>query len=247
MRRKLGFTAVLLGVFSIMVSGVLAAVNWIGTDDALYYELQMEVGILDAAGISEEDLLVLDGALADCLKGNPNAFQVEPEHVSAIWPLEVEVFGEVQPAFNARELTHMEDCRQLFILLRQVRNAALAAGLGLLVLGAPLCRDRRWFLRASWIAPLALLVPLALFALWAAADFNSAFSFFHKLLFTNDLWLLNPETDLLIRICPASMFANMGLRIGAWSAGVLLGVPALLTLSTKLYERKRKKDEIPEL
>ena len=94
-----------------------------------------------------------------------------------------------------------------------------------------------------WLASALILLPLAAFALWAAADFNSAFDFFHKLLFTNDLWLLDPETDLLIRICPASMFAGLGLRIGAWTAGILLGVPALMTMLMKLYERKRKKDE----
>lgn len=232
MRGKLGFALVMLGVFSIILAGILAAVDWIGTDEALYYELQMEAGVLETAGISEEDLIVLDGALADCLKGDPNAFDVGPDERSMRWPLSVEVFGQVQPAFNERERTHMEDCRQLFILLRRVRDVVMIAGPVLLILGALLCWNRgrvRW---AAWIAPLALLIPLGAFAIWAAADFDSAFNFFHKLLFTNDLWLLDPRTDLLIRLCPASMFMSMGVRIGILSLTAMLAAPAAVSICT---------------
>lgn len=222
MRGKAGFAFVLLGVFSIILAGILTVVDWIGTDDELYRELQMKAGILDAAGISEEDLGLLDGALADCLKGNENALE----------PLEVEVFGQVQPAFNERERIHMEDCRQLFILLRQARDAAGIAGPILLILGALLLHDRGRIRRAAWIAPLVLLIPLGAFAIWAAADFGAAFNFFHKLLFTNDLWLLDPRTDLLIRLCPASMFMSMGMRIGILSLTAMLAAPAAVSICT---------------
>ena len=72
--------------------------------------------------------------------------------------------------------------------------------------------------RGVGLAPLALLVPLGAFAIWAAADFSGAFTFFHHLLFTNDLWLLDPQTDLLIRICPSSMFATDGIDASAVQA-----------------------------
>ena len=62
----------------------------------------------------------------------------------------------------------------------------------------------------------ALFLGLAgLLALICALDFNRAFIAFHHLFFTNDLWLLDPRTDLLIRICPQSMFMGMAVRIGA--------------------------------
>ena len=100
-----------------------------------------------------------------------------------------------------------------------------------------------------WIASLILIVPLAIFGVWAALDFNSAFNFFHRLLFTNDLWLLNPETDLLIRICPSSMFAGMGLRIALRAAVILLGLPVLLSAIEWISNRvrKRKTNETVEL
>ena len=69
-------------------------------------------------------------------------------------------------------------------------------------------------------------------------DFDSAFNFFHEMLFTNDLWLLDPRTDLLIRICPQSMFMNMGLRIGLMSLAWVLAVPALATLITAMKKER---------
>ena len=100
-----------------------------------------------------------------------------------------------------------------------------------------------------WITSLILIVPLALFGIWAAVDFGSAFTFFHHLLFTNDLWLLDPATDLLIRICPSGMFANLGLRIALRAAVILLGLPLLLTAIEWISDRvrKRKTNETVEL
>ena len=238
MRRSWGFVLALLGTVCCILAGVLAAVNWIGTDDALYYRLQTRENVLDTAGISGEDLAALDAALADCLKGNPNAFSAGTDDGSATGPLKVEVFGQLQPAFNERELTHMEDCRQLFVLLRQVRDALLIAGPLMLLLGALLCWNRKRVRLAAWIAPLVLLIPLGAFAAWAAMDFNSAFNFFHRLLFTNDLWLLDPHTDLLIRICPAGMFMNMGAQIGLLGLIAALSVPAAIGILTSKEEER---------
>lgn len=211
-----------LGFCAVMLAGVLAVFHGVGTDAGLYHALQMEAGILDEAGISEADLIRLDEALAACLKGDAHALD----------GLTVEVFGQEQPAFNDRELQHMEDCRQLFILLRRAIAVSAAVGACALAVGIRSLRDRRKVRRAAWIAPLILLVPLGIFAIWAAADFNAAFNFFHEMLFTNDLWLLDPRTDLLIRICPQSMFMGMAVRIGAlglmWMA-IVAGMAAVCT------------------
>ena len=44
-------------------------------------------------------------------------------------------------------------------------------------------------------------------------NFSSAFQKFHELLFTNDLWLLDPDTDLLILIVPEEFFMDTAVRI----------------------------------
>lgn len=230
---------------------ISGAVLEIGTNETLYFELQTRAGLPESAGISAEALEKLDVHLASCLRGREdwNVEWLNPEG----GPLRVVVDGAEQDAFNAREIQHMEDCQRLFDLLRTLR-LSLAIAAALLVLLSLILEWKEKPARAGsvapvWIASLILIVPLAIFGVWAALDFNSAFNFFHRLLFTNDLWLLNPETDLLIRICPSSMFAGMGLRIALRAAVILLGLPVLLSAIEWISNRvrKRKTNETVEL
>ena len=45
-------------------------------------------------------------------------------------------------------------------------------------------------------------------------DFNTAFTVFHEIFFTNDLWLFDPAEDYMIRMLPEVFFYDMALRIG---------------------------------
>lgn len=220
----------------------------VGLDDELYFKLQMRENVPEVAGISESDLRKLDDHLARCLNGSP-AWNEENGA-----PLMVAVHGVSQPAFNEREVQHMQDCQALFGLLKKA-NWTLLLGCFLLQIlpkvFAWLCEIKdgtAWTVGQLWAGSGIILAPLAIFALWAVVDFDSAFTFFHKLLFTNDLWLLDPRTDLLINICPQSMFMSMGLRIALYSAGVLLGVPLLLTILNLIFDkRKKEQNEAAEL
>ena len=194
-RRTIGGVAFALGLVALMLLLILTALHAVGTDDGLYYRLQTDAGILPETGISDGDLQALDAALAGYLAGDEAALADPDGGVMAL-----EVFGAPQPAFNEREMTHLEDCYGLFALLRKVRGRLIPWAVLLIVGGAYLLRDRRRTRRVAWLSPLILLVPLGAFAIWAAIDFDGAFTFFHRLLFSNDLWLLYPRTDLLIRI-----------------------------------------------
>ena len=251
MKKRIRFVADLLWWLCFALYFISSAVLEIGTNETLYCELQTRAGLPESAGISAEALEKLDVHLASCLRGREdwNVEWLNPEG----GPLRVVVDGVEQDAFNAREIQHMEDCQHLFDLLRTLR-LSLAVAAALLVLLSLILEWREKPARAGsiapmWIASLILIVPLAIFALWAAIDFNSAFNFFHRILFTNDLWLLNPETDLLIRICPSGMFANLGLRIALRAAVILLGLPLLLTAIEWISDRvrKRKTNETVEL
>ena len=220
-RVNLGAIGLTLGLVALMLILVLTALHAVGTDDGLYFKLQMEAGVLPGAGISESELRTLDGQLADCLRGN-----MAPLSEAGV--------------FNDREMAHMADCQRLFALLRKVRSRLIPWAVLLIVGGAYLLQNRRKARRCAWLAPLILLIPLGAFALWAAIDFDGAFTFFHRLLFTNDLWLLDPRTDLLIRICPENMFANMGLRIALFSAAAMAGVTALAVLLTYIWPKTNK-------
>ena len=235
-RRTLGAIALTLGLVALMLILILTALHIVGTDDGLYYSEQMKADILPRAGISDDNLRDLDGRLAAYLAGDEAALNAGEGVV------EMPVFGETRPAFNAKEMTHMEDCFKLFALLRKVRGRLIPWAILLIVGGAYLLQNRRKARLAAWLAPLILLIPLGAFGIWAAIDFDGAFTFFHRLLFTNDLWLLDRRTDLLIRICPESMFMALGLRIALWSLAAVIAVSALATLITFIWP-KNKQDE----
>ena len=222
-RTTLGATGLTLGLVALMLILILTALHAVGTDDGLYYRLQMKAGILPGAGISEDELRGLDGRMADYLAGDRAAL-------------------EEAPPFNDREMTHMADCYGLFALLRKVRKRLVPWAVLLIVGGAYLLQDRRKARRIALLSPLVLLIPLGAFALWAAVDFDGAFTFFHRALFTNDLWLLDPATDLLIRVCPESMFMAMGLRIALWGLAALVAVPALAVVLSFLWPKSKSNE-----
>ena len=220
-QKTIGATGLTLGLVALMLILILTALNAVGTDGGLYFALQMKAGILPQAGISEGDLRELDGRMAAYLAGDRAAL-------------------EDDPPFNDREMAHMADCYALFALLRKVRSRLMPWAVLLIAGGAYLLKDRRRARRCAWLSPLILLIPLGAFALWAVVDFDGAFTFFHRLLFRNELWLLDPRTDLLIRVCPESMFMAMGLRVGLWSLAALVGVPALAAAVAWLWPKSKQ-------
>ena len=218
-RTKIGAVALTLGFAALIIVLLLTAVHVVGTDAELYYSQQMAAGILPDAGLSDDELHSLDVRLADYLKGNESALT---EH----------------SPFNEKEMTHMRDCYDLFVLLRKVRSRLIPWAVLLIAGGAYLLNDRRRACKVAWLSPLLLLVPLGAFAVYAALDFDRAFTLFHRILFQNDLWLLDPRTDLLIRICPQSMFQNMGLRIGSMGIAAMVAVPVLTTALARFWPRQ---------
>ncbi|MEI4800798.1 TIGR01906 family membrane protein [Bacillus sp. NPDC077411] len=51
------------------------------------------------------------------------------------------------------------------------------------------------------VFPIVLILPIAI-------NFEKSFVFFHKLLFQNDYWLFDPETDPIIRMLPEQFFMH---------------------------------------
>ena len=137
------------------------------------------------------------------------------------------VHGVEQPVFNEREITHMADVKGLFDLERRVKVVFAVLGLALLLAGIMGRGWARRLLRAGVIGQALWLSLIAFVAVWASIDFDGLFRRFHGLLFTNDLWLLNPETDLMIRMLPEQFFANVAARAAVW---MLAGQALLATL-----------------
>ena len=210
----------LLLIPAIMLTAFLA----VAQNDALYGVLQDRNGVNETVtGISDADRYRLNGALAAYLRGE----QAELDDRAV-------VYGGEQTAFNDTERMHMMDVRNLFVLARRV-CAGLWIG-GTLLTVRQMMRRRR-LLPGYGAAAGAWAAVLAGAGLWAVCDFTRAFVWFHRVLFSNELWILNPATDLMIRMLPEAFFAEMA----AICAGAMLAAAVLAGVVAWAWDRLAKR------
>ncbi|MDU3398484.1 MAG: DUF1461 domain-containing protein, partial [Clostridiales bacterium] len=77
-------------------------------------------------------------------------------------------------------------------------------------------------------------------ALVISANFTKYFVLFHHIFFTNDLWILNPDTDMLINIVPEGFFMDTAGRIAllfGFLSLLLFGICLALTMKHMKKER----------
>lgn len=143
--------------------------------------------------------------------------------------------GTEYAAFNAKEQHHMADVQGLFALCRRI---GLGCAGTIILIGLALRKKMPWrTFRRTLLATLGIVTAVILLA---CIDFDSLFVLFHRIAFTNDLWLLNPQTDLLIRLMPIEFFISYAAIIGGiW----LLGMVGLLVFATYCIKKKQDKGE----
>lgn len=117
------------------------------------------------------------------------------------------------PAFQPHELLHLKDVRDLFFLSSTLASIAFCISLAVIIVtltaNTPRLAERvKTLAGATQAATLAVFGILALLALLGVLWFDQAFIILHKLLFSNDLWLLDPQKDLLIQLMPQRFFVE---------------------------------------
>lgn len=153
------------------------------------------------------------------------------------------VGGEEREFFNDREKAHMVDVQRLFLGGLDLQLAAFVIAITALLILA--------FSKAEWkkILPQSFLIGLGGFIVLAGAfgalvvtNFNKYFLLFHELFFDNDLWILDPDTDLMIRMLPEGFFFDMVMRIGSIFIALLI-VSAGTSVFALWRQRREKKME----
>lgn len=218
---KTTFLAILAAL--LMSIGLLAAAIYIpATTSWVMLPLMEHCAPPEDTRLPAEEYTPVVEMVTRYLKGGNDAFQ----HVFT-------VDGAEFAAFNQKEQHHMADVQDLFRLCRFI--AWLGWGV-VIFSGLSARRKLAWLtFRRTLIAILAAVTAVIILA---CIDFDSLFVLFHQIAFTNDLWLLDPQTDLLIRLMPIEFFVSYAAIIGGlW----LLGMVGLLAYST--YRIRITKEE----
>jgi integral membrane protein (TIGR01906 family) len=230
MRRALTAAVAIVMGLSAVLTLLLTAVEVVAFDEARYARAYEETGRAEDIGISQAELMSVTRHLLGYLKGTQADLNVQAT-----------IGGVERPVFNDRELQHMADVQLLFRGGFNLRNVCLVVCL--LAVVALWLLERRWTLAfpgGYLVAVGIMLLLLALFGIAAAIDFNGLFLRFHELAFTNDLWLLDPRTDVLIQMYPEVFFNDMALAI-VRTIAVFLLIPAVLAIINVVCLRRRKK------
>lgn len=150
-----------------------------------------------------------------------------------------EVNGQQRDFFSEREKQHMADCKILFDDAFRFRAICTYVFIGLTIIMILMkLFDIKQFLKICGIISIFIIIAAIITAIAAVINFNACFTVFHKLFFDNDLWLLDPKTDLIINILVEDFFADMALKIGIYS----MAIPAVLAVSgTVLYIKDKKR------
>lgn len=161
--------------------------------------------------MSEEDLNKATDVLLSYLKDRDNTLDVEAN-----------INGVNRQVFNQRESDHMIDVRNLYLGAMAIRNISIVItviSLIVLIIRKGINHLYNGFLKALGLYGLFFLV-LGTFAL---IDFNSFWTAFHHVFFPmNDLWLLDPRTDILIMMVPEKFFFDLVFSIIITIISILL-------------------------
>jgi integral membrane protein (TIGR01906 family) len=208
---------IILGI-TLWVSLILSVIHFSSLDINFYQTKYRELDVAENIGISQEELMIATDVLLDYLVGDSNNLDVIAT-----------IDGSKQEVFNQREKDHMIDVQVLFVNTVWIRNIAIIGAIfsGLFIYLSNKKDSVSVIVEGITQASMILGVMFAFLVTFAVLDFGSFWIFFHKVLFSNDLWLLNPNTDNLILMVPLPFFFSL---VSLILYRIILGLGLLFTI-----------------
>ena len=154
----------------------------------------------ETIGISPYDLEKVTFKLMDYIKGDAENLEVNAT-----------INGETREFFNALEKAHMVDVKNLFQIGYAVRNIAVIVFF-ITYLCAFVYKKRpalREYAQSFISVTIIFISACTALVLVIFTNFDKYFTIFHEIFFDNDMWILDPATDLLINIVPLPFFIDI--------------------------------------
>ncbi len=223
-RSELGLLRmIIVGVFilAVPVALITTTVRVVISEKAVYDYAVRDYGAQQTSGITMSELLRANGQIRNYL--------VTPD----AGPLSISVTdntGKRASLFNAKETVHMADVRSLVQLMFKIQLLSVAL---VLVLAAAIVVlwPARVLAAATLWGGLVTMAAIGFVGALAITGFDSAWTQFHQIVFTNASWQLNPLTDHLIQMYPEQFWQDAVMSLG----GYLMAQAAGLTVLSATY------------
>lgn len=204
-------------IVSISLSLLVLSLEFNTYNKNYYLNSYGKYNVLDTTGKSTEELEIITEGIIEYLKGN-GGNELLNEH------------------FNEREVLHMEDVVQLFDYARIIKYVSITVSI-LIIVYFMVNKLYRFLAKALSLGLFLNHAIIMFLIILISTNFNKYFTIFHEIFFSNDLWILNPRTDLMIQMLPEPFFSTIGIRIGL-SFLIFL---AIIQIGAYLYIRKGDK------
>lgn len=188
--------------FSSILVGILSTIDYWCFNNSFYKNEYSKLNTAESIGISNDDLGNATDTLLDYLKDKRDGLIVEAN-----------VNGKIREVFNERETLHMVDVKDLYQNVLLIRNIFIAISIICLIY-IVFSKDNKYLYIEYKKALLVFGFIFLLIGIACLIDFNSFWVGFHHVFFpNNDLWLLNPNTDILIMMVPEQFFFDLCISI----------------------------------
>lgn len=180
--------------------------------------------IYQATGMSIDDLMFVTGNMVEYLENKRDTLDMQAN-----------INGRVEEVFGSREKAHMVDVKNLAVGVHNIRNICLI--FAFILMAIAIIKSRRLLivmLASIKYVFIFMSAFIAILGVLLVSNFDKYFTIFHHIFFHNNLWLLDPNTDILINMVPEIFFFT--------TAMLVIIVFALFTLLTILIAEviKRK-------
>lgn len=214
--------ATVIFIICVPVALFTTTIRYVANEPRVYRYAIDQYGAVSATGIGRDELLRAGAELRAYFNNN----QREPV-------IRVQRGDQEVNLFNARETAHLVDVKDRFRQVNRLQEFSVLYIVGYIcavVLWARELTPRRLAVHVIAGSSIALAIVAAAGAL-GASGFDSAWVSFHEVMFSNDLWRLNPDTDRLIQIYPPAFWQNIVFFIGL----LVVAEAALLIIGAALY------------
>lgn len=201
---KITKTLVTCAFLSLIVSILLTVIGFWSFYMPFYENEYVQNNTVQATGMKHDDLIKTTEVLFDYLKDNRDDLIVR-----------VSVHGYVREVFDTREKLHMKDVKKLYLNAMKVRNYLSIIAVVLIIAAYIIQKHgyRKILLNGYGTALIIFGVFILALLFYAMLDFSSFWINFHEVFFDNDLYLLDPNTEILINMVPERFFFDLVMRI----------------------------------